>query len=286
MSVKPYKRHQRGNMLILCTVSFSFMSLLITVAMSIFGLYFMHNRLQASAEEIALAGARKLNEEDRLGQMNNMIARCRQLVYSGRDNSNNSQMNYPHLKALADQLLEESRQSAITLEQQRVKLKETMLAEAYAEIYTTYNKIKAPYQLVLPWLQTSPPSLSKVSIGCINGIGSNVTQLKGFSQVEQQDKGYVHPKSGLYNANTNAKLPAPDSDLDFNISSLAPPCDNNMVPARLTMTDAYGTAPATYLTSAVQVELSMPATTYFGAKAKGDVKVIGTAASAGGGAPI
>lgn len=35
---------------------------------------FTRNRLQASANEIALVGARKLNANDRIGQMNNMVA--------------------------------------------------------------------------------------------------------------------------------------------------------------------------------------------------------------------
>src|ERR1700679_3025457 len=77
--------NDRGNILVFACFAVVLIAMLALVGYSFSGLYFEHNRLQASADEIALTGAKKLNDRDRIGQLNNMISRCRQLVYSDRD---------------------------------------------------------------------------------------------------------------------------------------------------------------------------------------------------------
>lgn len=116
------QRSNEGNILVFTCVGVVILVVCMLMAYSFSGLYFEHNRLQASADEIALAGAKKLNARNRIGQMNNMISRCRQLVYSSRDDYNTIKEEFPQIERIADQLLQESRQSALDLETERKKI--------------------------------------------------------------------------------------------------------------------------------------------------------------------
>ena len=115
-------RHSNGSVLVLAMVVIGLLAVSLLIGYSYGGLFFEHNRLQASANEMALAAARKLNDKDRIGQMNNMIARNRQLVFSGRQQFDECKEKYPGLASLAEELLDESRDSAKTLEAQRKQL--------------------------------------------------------------------------------------------------------------------------------------------------------------------
>ncbi len=90
-------------MLILGSVVMTVVGLGLLIGYSYGGLIFTHNRLQGSADEIALAGARKLNENDRVGQMNNMIARSRQMLIESQINLDKAQSDYPQLQAIAEE---------------------------------------------------------------------------------------------------------------------------------------------------------------------------------------
>jgi len=162
-------RQTSGSILILGGTLFAVLCVAIVVAYSFGGLYFTHNRLQSSADEIALTGAKKLNENDRLGQMNNMVARCRQLVYSSREDYEHTKRDFPDLESFASPLLNESRQSATDMETERKTLTARVQAEAEAAMQHKFNEIKAGYALTLPWLSIHSPQLKMTAFGKVDG---------------------------------------------------------------------------------------------------------------------
>src|SRR5437868_14204820 len=101
---KSRMKNQKGNMLIMGCVFLTLFAALLTLACSFGSTFFIYNRLQASANEVALEGARTLNQHDSIGQMNNMIGRCRQLVYSSDKKYDDVMAHYPQLEALAHEL--------------------------------------------------------------------------------------------------------------------------------------------------------------------------------------
>src|SRR5438093_12158379 len=119
-SRKVITRKQRGNWIIMDVVFLTLFAAILTIACSFGSTFFIYNRLQASANEVALAGARKLNEHDSIGQINNMIGRCRQLAYSSTKKYDDVMAHYPQLETLAQELRDEAQSSANELETQRI----------------------------------------------------------------------------------------------------------------------------------------------------------------------
>src|SRR5262249_28858838 len=108
------QRNQKGNMLVFGTLAMTFLSLGLVMSASYGGVFFAQSRLQSSADEIALAGARKLNEFNRLGQMNDMVARCRQLVFATDKQKTEVEESHknPQLEKLIRQLDDEALEGA------------------------------------------------------------------------------------------------------------------------------------------------------------------------------
>lgn len=272
-------------MLVLGSVVMALIALGLIIGYSFGGLVFTHNRLQASADEIALAGARKLNENDRIGQMNNMIARSRQLVFYSREQLEKAGQDYPQLNAIAQELLDETRDSAESLETERKKVRVLAQQEAIAAMQAKFNQIKGTYPMTLPWLKVGMPNNLKMRMGRMNNVESNVELLKNIEELESQDKskGLVINSPGLklYQQGINAKLPGADADLDFKICSLAAPVEKTVSPAHIAMYKACVQQPEKEIPSCTQVEISLSVATGLGAAAQQKIKASSTAACTG-----
>ncbi len=294
-------RKNSGNMLILVSVFMAVAALFVLCASSLGSLFFEHSRLQNSANEIALAGARKLNENDRLGQMNNMIGRCRQLVYCSTDTYAQVDTTYAHLRHLAEQLAEESRDSAADMETERHLLAELARNEAQITMTKKFNEIKVSYPMSLPWLKVEAPTLESIVPGKLADVQSNVMEMKGFSELESHDvaQGYlkVYPDLKLYKEHIDARLPAPDNALRFKLASLAAPVGDSasspiisssttVAPARAALAKKFRTIDDDELPSACQVTIDLKIGATLGASTQDKAEAIGTAAATGGGLPL
>lgn len=280
------KRNQRGNMLVLSSVFIAVNALGIVVASSYGSLFFVHNRLQATADELALEGAKKLNEQDRIGQMNNMIARSRQLVYDADDSNQDVQEHLNHLSEISGILHDEAREGASLLENERTKLLNISKLEATSAVVNRYNEIKSGHGLVLPWLQADAPVHPVIKFGCTDKTDSNAAELSGIDELDTKDKdqGIITTDgSKLYKKNIDAKLSTGnDTDLHFHLSSLPAPVQNSISPARVILAKNFKDAPDTQLPSTVQVEMKMDVDTKLGAEAHSTMQCVGTAETNGG----
>lgn len=278
-------RKDRGSMQVLACALFVFVAIGLLIAFSYGGLFFIQNRLRTSADEIALAGARKLNDQDRIGQMNNMIARSRQLVYSSREQLEEATEKYPQMEPLAQQLLEESREQALLLEQQRKALRNTAIAEANTAMQQKFDEIKNTYPMALPWLKVGIAEMPYKKLGKINDMQTNVEALKNLEELEEQDasKGYVHnsPNLKLYKDSIDAKLPGADGDLTFKMCPLPAPVEKTVSPARLVLYKKYKPSDADHLPTAAQVKLRVKIATGLGAGAESQMEAVGTASATG-----
>ncbi len=280
------RNNQSGNMLILICVVMALVAVGIVISMSFAGVFFAHNRLQTSADEIALAGARKLNEYNRLGQMNDMIARCRQLVYG-----NNQQLaivrsygNAPLLEKLTSQLNSESGQSASLLEEERHKLVLIAKAEATKVMEDKFHEIESRYAMVLPWMTVEAPKVVLNQTGTIIGMQSNSQELQGFDELSTKDQVNVFEGKPvrLYRAERDAKLPIPDSP-SFRFSPLAAPVANEISPARVVLPESFKSIDGDYAPCATKIELMLTVATGIGASGKGGLKAQSAATATGGG---
>jgi hypothetical protein len=278
-------RKQQGSILVLGMVLTGLLAVALLIACSYGGLFFEHNRLQASANEMALAAARKLNDKDRLGQMNNMIARSRQLVTHTREEYERCTSEAPGLSDLAKQLLDESRETAEDLENQRQALNILARKEAKLAMEEKYDQIKKTYSMHLPWISVAEPVLAGWQCGRLENISSNVEELKYIENLEENDqsKNYItNTGLKLYKSEIDAKLPSPDNDLVFKISSLPAPVVKTVAPARLIHNSNWTTNLSNHLPSACRVQLWLKIGTGLGPKADGTLSSIGAACATGG----
>lgn len=294
-------RTSTGNMMILVSVFFAINGVLLLLASSFGALYFEHSRLQNSANEIALAGARKMNENDRIGQMNNMTARSRQLVYCSTETFAQVDASYTHLRHLAEQLAEEARDSARDLDNEHDFLAHYAKVDAEGAMMAKYAEIRTSYPMCLPWLKVEAPTIGHYRSGKIVDVESNVPEMRGFSELATHDTtaGYVkiYPDMKLYKQAINARLPGTDSSLDFKIDSLPAPIADSasasimststaIAPARAVLADKFRNVGGDEIPSACQVRLKLKVSTTLGATAQSEAQAIGTAAATGGGLPL
>jgi len=283
------QRLSTGNLLVIACVSFAVACLVLIMGYSFASLFLVNNRLQCSADEIAIAGAKKLNEKDRIGQMNNMVARCRQLVYSSRKDLDDTKKLFPQLESFAEPLLIESRDSADLLERERQKLAQLAESEARQEMQRRFNEVKPKYAMTLPWLKIETPQLAEVRFGRLDDIESNVEELhSGFKDLEQNDnsQGYVdrEPAPGLtlYKCDlNNMQLPGADGDLTFKLSSLPAPVDGIIAPSRIVLQEHVQNITAGSAPSVTRIKLRMKVDTGLGFKTSANMSTNGVASTTG-----
>jgi hypothetical protein len=283
---KDRKLNNHGNILIFACFAMVIFAMLALVGYSFSGLYFQHNRLQASADEIALTGAKKLNDRDRIGQLNNMISRCRQLVYSDRDDSKDVKENFKDIQRVSDQLMEESRQSAQDLEKERQKVRSLAENEAVQAMHDKFDSIKQSYAMSLPWMRVQTPRVIGVGLGSIEDVESNVQEFDQFDQLRDSDRGqgYVaqYAKLNLYKSNQNEQLADDDSDLSFFLTSLPAPLQSEVSPARVIAPNGYQEADDDPIPTATQVILDLRVDNGIGPSAGGAMTATSTAITTGG----
>jgi hypothetical protein len=279
-------RSKRGNMLVLSSVFIAINAVGIVVASSFGTLFFVHNRLQATADELALEGAKKLNEQDRMGQMNNMVARSRQLIYDADDANMDVQAHLTHLSEVSNMLHEEAREGASLLENERTKLKNISKLEAISAVVNRYNEIKNGHNLVLPWLQADVPVHPVIRFGYTEHTDSNAAEMSGIDELDNKDKmqGLITTDgSKLYKKNIDARFNSGnDTDLHFLLSSLPAPVQKTVSPARAILAKNFKLGPDAQLASTVQVELKMDVDTKLGAETHSTMQCVGTAETNGG----
>ncbi|MBX9689635.1 MAG: Tad domain-containing protein [Candidatus Obscuribacterales bacterium] len=279
------RRAENGNMLVLTGIFLMVLVIAVLLASSFGSLYFVHNRLQTTADQLALEGARKLNEQDRIGQMNNMIARCRQLVFDAGVSHESTEDHLAQLNDLSEKLHDEAREGATLLESERLTLRSVSVSESNAAIMNRFNEIKNGHELVLPWIQAAVPLSPQIKYGWTDKTESNVEDLDQISDLNNADQAQNYiagDGSKLYKHNIDAKLPGSDSDLHFKLASLPAPVQNYVSPARAILSKSYKELSDEQLYSTVQVELKLELETGLGASGGGSMKTLGTAEATGG----
>lgn len=275
-----------GNVQILACFVLLFMVATLLIAYSFGGLIFIQNRLRTSADEIALAGARRLNVDDRIGQMNNMVARSRQLVFSSRRELDETTAQYPQLQSLAQQLLDEGRQAAQLLEVERAKLHNISISEANEAMQKKFDQIKGTYAMALPWMKIGLAAMPSKNLGRMAKTESNVIELRNIEDLEKDDKSknYISSAPGLklYRASIDARLTGTaDNDLVFKLSPLPAPVEKTVAPARIASFTSYELSTGDHLPSAAQVTLKVKVATGLGPRAESDMIATGTACATG-----
>jgi len=253
--VRRVGRQRTGNVIALCIITFWVISMLLAFCCAVGALVFVHNAVQRALDDAALSSACQLNLNDRIGQMNNMTVRSRQLVFADRQTDNELLQTGSAYEKLSAQLLAQSRDSAQILDAARAKLITISKQDVNAAANAAFNTSSTQQSLTLPWLRISRPVLLRTTLGTVSGVDDNAASLPELADLLTYDQShsFIDTHSNLYNEQINAKLPTPDNDLNFNLSSL-PPYLNSTVPSRLMLGQSFVQQDDQQLHSSVQLE--------------------------------
>lgn len=235
-------RKSTGNMISMTALIGGLIILACVVAFCFYMLLAEQRRGQTQVDEVAMSMAKNLNTGDRVGQINNTVARSRELVYVSRMALNTvQQKNYEHWAPLAAQLCDEARNGAAIVERERqnqVGIARKSLQQL-AERHNAQSRTESLFNL--PWWQTYDTQVTEIDCGYVNNIQSNVLNTEVYPDLRlfDEQKHYFQKGSNLYLGGINAKLPPPDSDLDFKIASLAAPVETSIAPARMINSETF-----------------------------------------------
>jgi hypothetical protein len=226
--------------------------------------------------------------------MNNVVERCRELVYVSRTNlTKANNLTNPLFQPLAQQLLDESRANSAIVENERANQLNLTTLRVKNFINQHNESTRTGSRLTLPFFQTQFPVIQEADFGAIAGVQCNVQNLQVIPELKDYDMSqhYIQPGSNLYMGNINAKLPAPDSDLNFMLASLPANVGGSVAPVRLANPEVFiQTAPVmkrneqthtrpTHLPAAIQLIENMDVA---GGSNQGTIRLSATATADGG----
>src|SRR5262249_22057884 len=150
-----------------------------------------------------------LNYNDRIGQMNNLVADARELVFNSRATYKHARNNFPQMMDLTDRLLLESREGADIVENGRRELTTLILQEVQTSSRDTNQSGSLGQNVTLPWAISKSAQVLDVKVGSIKEVESNVLAPYGNDDLLDLDtrSGYIDPTTHLYYGQKILKLP-------------------------------------------------------------------------------
>jgi hypothetical protein len=216
-----------GSMSALVAVNIAIVVLVLLFGVSVLLMFRDRGLLQSQAESTSLKNAVYLNVNDRAEQINNLVARSRELVFNSRQSANAAIGNHQYLQPLAAQLLMLSRESAIKI----LKEKRRLVHSTLSELRLQNRNIDSGWNgLSLPGGQVS--KVVDLEVGSMADQTTNIACQPGNAALFSHDINakYISQPSNEYMPLVNLKLPDADSDLEFTLSPM-PRC-NEAKPAQ------------------------------------------------------
>jgi hypothetical protein len=235
-------RTLNGNMFISSCLAMGLVILVLVIGFAFYLIFADQKHGEAQSDGIALNLAKSLNADDRIGQMNTIVEHSRELVYLSRQSVMAApDLNVPAYESLADQFLTEAKDSALLVEKERRNQIDIAVLTCRDKILTLCNEKANSGYSILPWFFEDQLSIKGLQLGSIDSNFSNISAPQAVKALRKfdLDHHYIDGVSGLYCGNINAKLPQPDDELPFCLSSLPARVENTDCPARLTRPDAF-----------------------------------------------
>lgn len=233
---KPRARTSDGSMIGMVALVGGILILACVVGFCFYMLIQEQNKGELKAEQTAVDMAKILNEGDRVGQLNNVVARSRELVYLSRLSENQAaQKKLDNWEPLARFLVDEARAGSVLVEAERKNQIEVSRKNIkfFIDKYNLNTKNDPTFRM--PFFHTWDAEINDATLGSVAKCESNVLNTDIYPELREYDEQqrYFQKGSNLYMGNINARLPVPDNDLDFKLASLPAPVEKTIAPARL-----------------------------------------------------
>jgi hypothetical protein len=228
-------------MLPLVMLAATIISALILVAIAASTLMMVNAKLRSTSENFGLQAAVQLNQGDRIGEMNLMVERARESVFTARKSYDELSKAAPHMEPLARLLLEDARTGAKQVDEERELLSAMIGKELEVSLADQVKSVKAKGPINLMFFKLDQTEDLIVEVGSIRDMPSNATAPIAIKELNEadRDEGYLFDKTRYYRPDINVKLPAPDNDLKFLFASLSPRIKDTVAEPRLITPDDF-----------------------------------------------
>ncbi len=198
-------------------------------------LFLVHTNLGSRADQVGLQAALMLNKGNRIGEINEMTAHSRELVYTCRQTHNTISQRYRHLEPLASKLMEEARRGAKLVAEERQFLSGTLTEELRSAMGQESRKAVEAGTSNMVLFELKKNGIDRIELGYVSDIPSNAVCPVAVPELRRLDKekSLMLGASDFYRGNVSAPLPLPDADLNFEFASLPPMIKNSISQARL-----------------------------------------------------
>lgn len=234
-------RARQGGVLPLLMLVATIIAALTLVAIGTSMLMLSNSKLNSTTENIGLQAGVQLNKNDRIGEMNTMVERSRESVFTARKAYDDISKQAPHVEPLARMLLDDARYGATKVEEERQLLSGMLGKELEVSIAARVKETKdrGPNNLMLFTLEPTEDII--IEVGSLRDMPSNATAPLALGALKEFDAqaGYLYQKTSYYRPEINVRLPAPDNDLNFVFASLHPRIKDTIAPARLITPDDF-----------------------------------------------
>lgn len=235
-------RDERGKMLVLVALVIVLICAVVLTGIVFTTLISQHSRAQYNVDGMALSMAKRLNENDRVGQINQLVARNRELVFTARQDMDACQeTGLALITPLCQQFLDEAYAGQALMESERVAQIDLVSKDIRKSVREYNGRRSENSNSLFPWLETFEPEIVRVDIGSIKNVQSNVPANDALEPLAEFDRkrNYIEPKSNLFRSHINAKLPQPDQSLDYKFSALPAFVDNTCAPPRVANPEVF-----------------------------------------------
>lgn len=289
-------RKSSGSMIVLIVFLLGIFVVFALSAFTVNNFLFLRTRAQDKADHLALLLASKINTGDRVGQMNELQVRSRELIFCSREriaDCHGEELDM--LSPIAEQLLNEAREGHTLLERERKNLVSQICKELKESALAHNSSLSELGIFKMGGLLAEAARIERVELGSMKNIPSSArshTVFDGLNQFDLQQS-FSHKTNGLYRANIDAKIPVPDGDLSFKISALAPNVKGTCSPAHCINADVFmrtgilidheegQPCHPDFAPCAVQVHCKMPAALGLKGDYRADLTFVSSAATSG-----
>lgn len=228
-------RNHKGGVLPLIMLAGVILIVVTVVAVSVCALLLIESKLRSTGESLCLQSGVQLNQNDRITEMNLMVERSREAVFTGRTTLEKIEHDAPHVAPLALLLLDDARDGAKLVEEERAFLSGTLGKEIEVAMSSEMDKLRKAGPTKLMLFQLNQSDQVTVDVGYVKDVPCNATTAVAVPELKEHDQqsGFLYGKTDYFKPGISAALPGPDSDLIFKFASLAPKIKDTIAEARL-----------------------------------------------------
>ena len=222
---------------VICIIVLVILSLILL--RSLFG---QQSSAQYMIDAATLSSAKQINDGDKVGQMNQLTIRSRELVFTSRQRLDSCrEEDFTYLSPLCERLYEDAIEGHRLAVAERRRMREDVVADLLRAV-DSYNRGRSGASVSLfPWLKTYEPEIVSVEVGRIKGVESNIVALPAVQELFYHDtmEGNIQDGSRLFKAGRELSLPAPDDGLMFRLDAIPAYVLGTAAPPRLANPEVF-----------------------------------------------